>query len=282
MRPVLILTAVMAMSLAVIPATEAAEQEAFIKKKLKSAYRAGDLAKAEAAGLQAIKLRPSDGEARYYLANTLVKMGRTDDAIVQYRICRNPGNSKAIRYYANQALISLLGDREKTLMAVENATSKAANEREVAKYAQRLAAEEKAEEARLRAQYDQERENIFRSMRGRGYGRGRDFNAALNNLQEDLERRLEDLREHTRDLLTQTNCGLGNIRVVPSLSSSKVKNYINYSEQAQAASIPVENPLQASAGSLKSAPKTAPKTASTIGRRQPAKNQTTSGKTEKS
>jgi hypothetical protein len=118
----------------------------------------------------------------------------------------------------------------------------------MSQFERRLKREQIEEEERLEQQYNQDRNNLMRGLGRRSYGWA--FSNALRNLDEQYDRKVGELHEHTKAILSQTNCGTSNIRVVPSLSSSKVKNYINYSDQAQGESIPTENPLRANALSM--------------------------------
>lgn len=219
------------------------------KNALMKAYKSGDFKAAEAFGEEAVKLHPQDGEARYYLANTQMKLGKNDEAIKNYRLCRASDNHEQIRKYAGQALEHLLGEKVKTLATLAPSQKNAAKQDEMLQFERRLKREQMEEEERLEQQYNQDRNNLMRGMGRRSYGWG--FSNALRNLDEQYDRKVWELHEHTKAILSQTNCGTSNIRVVPSLSSSKVKNYINYSDQAQGEGIPTENPLKASALSLR-------------------------------
>jgi tetratricopeptide (TPR) repeat protein len=218
------------------------------KAALMKAYKGGDFKAAEAFGEEAIKLQPQDGEARYYLANAQMKLGKNDEAIKNYRLCRSVDNHEQIRKYAGQALDHLLGEKEKLLTNLASSRRNLAQQDEMSQFERRLKREQIEEEERLEQQYNQDRNNLMRGLGRRSYGWA--FSNALRNLDEQYDRKVGELHEHTKAILSQTNCGTSNIRVVPSLSSSKVKNYINYSDQAQGESIPTENPLRANALSM--------------------------------
>jgi len=69
-------------------------------------------------------------------------------------------------------------------------------------------------------------------------------------IDETYSRRLKDLSEHEKVMLSHANCGTSRIRMAPGLSSSKVQNYINYGGEGDAEYIPVDNPLTAVAKKL--------------------------------
>lgn len=109
-----------------------------------------------------------------------------------------------------------------------------------------------------------ERNNRSRnSGYGRGYGGGFGYGRRDSGYDERFRindyysRKLADLKSYEDSMMSQANCGKGRIRIQPGLSSSKVKNYINYGDESEATEIPVDNPLHAEAKSLSDvAPKT--------------------------
>jgi hypothetical protein len=81
------------------------------------------------------------------------------------------------------------------------------------------------------------------------------YQRELRALDEEYFRKVADLRNHAANALSQTNCGKSTIRVMPSLSSSKVKNYINYSDEVEAPVKPLPESMSATALSLGSSTK---------------------------
>ncbi len=59
------------------------------------------------------------------------------------------------------------------------------------------------------------------------------YKAYLEKLDDNFAAQVAAVTKASRDEMTQLNTGTGDIRVVPSLSSNKVKNYINYSDRPE-------------------------------------------------
>jgi len=220
------------------------------------AYNAGHYESAEALGEKVVAKHPKDYSARYYLANTYVLLHKNEQAIDQYRICLYSGRDGALKEYSSTALERLLKQKEQALLAASKSSAQA-KDKEIKDFKKKLHTETKQEEQRLRQEWNQALARLDsnnggggrRGYRG-GYGMRSNFFSERNQLNESYSRRIAELADHEASMVSQANCGIGKIRLQPSLSSSKVRNYINYGDESDAVEIPVDNPLRAQARSL--------------------------------
>jgi tetratricopeptide (TPR) repeat protein len=223
--------------------------------KLIKAYNAGQYQSAEQLGERVVARHPTDYSARYYLANTYVLLHKNEQAIGQYRICLNSGTPGQLKQYSSTALERLLKQKEQALMAASQGEQP--KDREIKEFKKKLHQETQQEQQRLRREWNQALEHVDDNYGFRRRG-GMDFRRrSMDNYQDEryrindtYSRRMAELAEHEESMLSQANCGTGKIRLAPSLSSYKVKNYINYGDESEAADIPVDNPLHAQARSL--------------------------------
>ena len=238
------------------------------KKKLIAEYKHGDFKLAEASGRLALAQQPNDMEIRYYLANTLSKLGKTDEAIFEYRQCVSRATSTQLKEYSRQGLETILEQKEAALVASLKSPARQ-KETELSAYQRRLAEEQIQAEARLREENSQAKRLAMERYSSRMRHNPRDFSSyqqsmsdsnfyqrELRAIDEEYFRKISDLRNHTANALSQTNCGKGTIRVMPSLSSSKVKNYINYSDDVEPVVKPLPESMNATALSLDAGVKT--------------------------
>jgi len=227
------------------------------------AYESGQYNTAIAIGEKVVAKDPTDYSTRYYLANTYVLLHKNDQAIEQYRICANSKGAGQVKEYSMTALERLLKQKEQLL---EKAQKDAPPQnKDLTDFQKRVHAQAREEEATIRKEWNQALQHLDGSGNNRGWSGG--FNGGFNpfvfnqwghmsdnnerfRINETYSRRLADLHQNEQSMLTQANCGTGKIRLAPSLSSLKVKNYINYGDESEAADIPVDNPLKAVAKSL--------------------------------
>jgi hypothetical protein len=234
------------------------------KSKLITEYNHGDFKRAEATARLALLQKPGDMEIRYYLANTLSKLGKADEAIFEYRQCLNSGASVQLKEFSKQGLEKLLQQKEAALAAAIKSPSHQ-KETELNAYQRRLSEEQTQAETRLRDELMQAKRVASERYSSRSRHSPRDYSTSsyqqnisdanfyqreLRALDEDYFRKVADLRNHAANALSQTNCGKGTIRVMPSLSSSKVKNYINYSDEVEPIVKPLPESMSATALSL--------------------------------
>lgn len=240
------------------------------KKKLIAEYKHGDFKLAEVSGRLALAEQPNDMEIRYYLANTFSKLGKTDEAIFEYRQCLNSSASAQLKEFSRQGLEKLLQQKEAALAAALKSPAHQ-KETELNAYQKRLADEQNQAETKLRDELTQAKRLASERYSSRMRHNPRDYSFSsyqqsssdanyyqreLRALDEDYFRKIIDLRNHATNALSQTNCGKGTIRVMPSLSSSKVKNYINYSDEVEPVVKPLPESMSATALSLGSGTKT--------------------------
>lgn len=257
----IILATGLAVSLAQVPASSL---EDGIKKKLIAEYNHGDFKLAEATGRLALTQKPGDLEIRYYLANTLSKLGKADEAIFEYRQCLNSGTSVQLKEFSRQGLEKLLQQKEAALAAAINSPTHQ-KETELNAYQRRLSEEQTQAETRLRDELTLAKRLANERYSSRFRHNPRDYSSSsyqqnisdanfyqreLRALDEEYFRKVADLRNHAANALSQTNCGKGTIRVMPSLSSSKVKNYVNYSDEVEPIVQPLPESMSATALSL--------------------------------
>lgn len=265
--PSFFLSIILAINLAQVPALSF---EDGTKMKLVAQYNHGDFKLAEATGRLALTQQPGDMEIRYYLANTLSKLGRVDEAIFEYRQCLNSSASKQLKEFSRQGLEKLLQQKEASLAAALKSPARE-KETELNAYQKRLTDEQNQAESRLRDELAQAKRLASERYSSRSRHSPRDYSPSsyqqnisdanyyqreLRALDEDYFRKVADLRNHAANALSQTNCGKGTIRVMPSLSSSKVKNYINYSDEFEAPVKPLPESMSATALSLGAGAKT--------------------------
>jgi hypothetical protein len=226
------------------------------------AYKAGRYESAEQLGEKLVAKHPYDYSARYYLANTYVLLHKNEQAMGQYRTCLNSGVPGQLQQYSSTALERLLKQKEQALMSASQ--SSAQKDKEIKEFQKKIRQETKQEEVRLRAEWNQALSRLDDNYGGRrGYGRRFGYENERYRVNDSYSKRMAELSSHEASMLSQANCGTGNIRLAPSLSSSKVKNYVNYGNESDGAEIPVDNPLHAQARSLSDvAPKAAKPTAS--------------------
>ncbi len=267
--PSLFLAIVLAIGLAIGLAISLAQVPAFsledgTKKKLIAEYNHGDFKLAEVTGRLALTQQPGDMEIRYYLANTLSKLGKADEAIFEYRQCLNSSASVQLKEFSKQGLEKLLQQKEAALAAAIKSPAHQ-KETELNAYQRRLSEEQNQAETRLRDELTQAKRLASERYSSRSRHSPRDYSPSsyqqnisdanfyqreLRALDEDYFRKVADLRNHAANALSQTNCGKGTIRVMPSLSSSKVKNYINYSDEVEPVVKPLPESMSATALSL--------------------------------
>ena len=262
-----VLAAAMAASVLYCPAF-ASDDSA--KKKLIAEYNHGDFKLAEASGRLALVQQPGDIEIRYYLANTFSKLGKTDEAIFEYRQCLNSSASAQLKEFSRQGLEKLLQQKEAALAAALKSPAHQ-KETELNAYQKRLADEQKQAETKLLDELTQAKRLASERYSSRMRHNPRDYSFSsyqqsssdanyyqreLRALDEDYFRKVIDLRNHAANALSHTNCGKGTIRVMPSLSSSKVKNYINYSDEVEPVVKPLPESMSATALSLGAVTKT--------------------------
>ena len=265
MFPSLFLSIILAIGLAISLAPyPALGRDDDAKKKLIAEYNHGDFKLAEATGRLALTQQPSDMEIRYYLANSLSKLGKIDEAIFEYRQCLNSSASVQLKEFSKQGLEKLLQQKEAALAASLKSPARQ-NETELNAYQRRLSEEQYQAETRLRDELTQAKRLASERYSSRSRRSSRDYAPSsyqqsvsdanfyqreLRALDEDYFRKVADLRNHAANALSQTNCGKGTIRVMPSLSSSKVKNYINYSDEVEPIVKPLPESMSATALSL--------------------------------
>ncbi|CAN5154112.1 hypothetical protein BH11CYA1_BH11CYA1_17000 [soil metagenome] len=247
------------------------------KKKLIADYTHGDFKMAEASGRAALSQQPTDMEIRYYLANTLSKLGKVDEAIFEYRQCLSGDSSTQLKEYSRQGLEKILEQKEAKLTAAIKSPS-SQKENELNAYQRRLSEEQVQAETRLRDENSQAKRLAMERYSSRSRHNTRDnpssyqqamsdanfYQRELRALDEDYFRKVNDLHNHAANALSQTNCGKGTIRVMPSLSSSKVKNYINYSDEVEPVVKPLPESMSATALSLGACVKTKKSVGKTI------------------
>ncbi|MDQ5933846.1 MAG: hypothetical protein QG574_1144 [Cyanobacteriota bacterium erpe_2018_sw_21hr_WHONDRS-SW48-000092_B_bin.40] len=246
-----------------------ADQAGSAKKKLIAEYNHGDFKLAEASGRLALTQQPTDMEIRYYLANTLSKLGKADEAIFEYRQCLNSNASAQLKEFSKQGLEKLLQQKEAALAAALKSPAHQ-KETELNAFQKRLTDEQIQAENRLRDELTQAKRLASERYSSRMRHSPRDYSPTsyqqsasdanfyqreLRALDEEYFRKVADLRNHAANALSQTNCGKSTIRVMPSLSSSKVKNYINYSDEVEAPVKPLPESMSATALSLGSSTK---------------------------
>lgn len=232
------------------------------KKKLIAEYNHGDFKQAEVTGRLALVQQPTDMEIRYYLANTFSKLGKIDEAIFEYRQCINGNSSAQVKEFSRIGLEKILEQKEAALAAAMKSPVRE-KETELNAYQRRLTEDQNLAEARLRDENTQAKRLAQERYSARMRHTPRDsssyqqsvsdanyYSRELRALDEDYFRKIADLRNHAANALSQTNCGKGTIRVVPSLSSSKVKNYINYSEEVEPVIKPLPESMNATALTL--------------------------------
>ena len=78
-------------------------------------YDAGDYKKAAQYFYTFAKKSPHDAEARYYLANSLVKLGRMQEAFVQYQAAIALKSDSEVADYCRQALLVFHGENAETV-----------------------------------------------------------------------------------------------------------------------------------------------------------------------
>lgn len=246
-----------------------AGQAGSAKKKLIAEYNHGDFKLAEASGRLALTLQPTDMEIRYYLANTLSKLGKADEAIFEYRQCLNGTASEQLKEFSRQGLEKLLQQKEAALAAALKSPAHQ-KETELNAFQKRITDEQNQAESKLRDELSQAKRLASERYSSRMRHSPRDYSPTsyqqsasdanfyqreLRALDEEYFRKVADLRNHAANALSQTNCGKSTIRVMPSLSSSKVKNYINYSDEVEAPVKPLPESMSATALSLGSSAK---------------------------
>jgi hypothetical protein len=228
-------------------------------QNLIKAYNASQYASAAELGEKLVAKRPSDYTARYYLANTYVFLHKNEQAIGQYRMCLNSGLQGPLKQYSSTALERLLKQKEQTLMAAQGEKPE---EKEIKAFQKKLRQEAKTEQDRLRQEWNKALVTANNNRRGRsfgynryggggyGYGRINPYDDETYRINDYYSKKMADLTNYEDSMLSQANCGKSRIRLQPSLSSSKVKNYIHYGDDSEAEEIPVDNPLHAQARSL--------------------------------
>jgi len=246
-----------------------ADQAGSAKKRLIAEYNHGDFKQAEASGRLALTLQPTDMEIRYYLANTLSKLGKADEAIFEYRQCLNSNASAQLKDFSKQGLEKLLQQKEAALAAALKSPAHQ-KETELNAFQRRLTDEQNQAESKLRDELSQAKRLASERYSSRMRHSPRDYSPSsyqqsasdanfyqreLRALDEEYFRKVADLRNHAANALSQTNCGKSTIRVMPSLSSSKVKNYINYSDEVEVPVKPLPESMSATALSLGSSAK---------------------------
>jgi hypothetical protein len=239
------------------------------------AYNAGKYESAEALGEKLIARRPTDYSAHYYLANTYVRLHKNEEAMDQYRICLGSGAAGQLKEYSSTALERLLKQKEQGLIAASQAEKP--QEKEIAAFRKKLRKESKDEERSVRQEWNQALNRLDgnygnRNQSFRRFGYYRNNESERYRINNYYSRKMSELQDYEASMMSQANCGTSKIRLAPSLSSSKVKNYINYGDQSDAVEIPVDNPLHAQARSLSDPPLKSPAAAAKQKVAPPAKH----------
>jgi hypothetical protein len=232
-----------------------------LRAKLLTAYQGAHYGNVVEYGEELLRRSPGDYDARYYLANAYVMTHKNEEAIKEYRLCLHNSKSQAIKSYSAIGLERLLKQKEKALSRLSTDTT-AAKTREIRDFQKKVNSEAYYEKARLQSEWDQALASLTARQNSRdGFHRG-GFNSGdwyrqrqeADNYQreraqinQNFARRMADLSQYTEAMLTQANCGTGKIRLEPSLSTRRVKNYVNFGDESEAADIPVDNPLHAQA-----------------------------------
>ncbi|MBS2006201.1 MAG: hypothetical protein JST01_04130 [Cyanobacteria bacterium SZAS TMP-1] len=244
-----------ALPLAAAISVSAALAAPYSIKTLVTAYNSGKYFKAQEIAEKRLAVEPNDFGTRYYLANTYLKLNKTEQAIVQYRACANSGapNSSNLAKYSSRALECLLKQKELNLMA---ASADKPSDKEIREFRQRLAKETQQEDQQIHREWSQALLRLSQNYDNRAFNRGyspyeyRRMAQERAQIDQTYSKKLRELAEHEQVMLSQANCGTGRIRIAPALSSSKIKNYVNYGSDADAEYIPVDNALTAQARKL--------------------------------
>ncbi|MBU6451069.1 MAG: hypothetical protein KGS72_04770 [Cyanobacteria bacterium REEB67] len=232
-----------------------------LKVQLLNAYHGAHYGNVVEYGEQLLRRSPGDYDTRYYLANAYVMTHRNEEAIKEYRLCLHNSKSEALRSYSAIALERLLKLKERALSSLSANTATAKN-KEIRDFQKKVNTEAFHEKARLQSEWDQAlaalnaRQNSRDNFRRGSFNSGDwyrqrqeadNFQRERAQINQNFTQRMLDLSQYTDAMLTQANCGLSKIRLEPSLSSRRVKNYINFGDESEAANIPVDNPLRAQA-----------------------------------
>ncbi|MBS1997586.1 MAG: hypothetical protein JSS86_14795, partial [Cyanobacteria bacterium SZAS LIN-2] len=140
-------------------------------KTLVKAYNSGKYFKAQEIAEKRLAAEPNDFGTRYYLANTYLKLNKTEQAIVQYRACANSGapNSSNLAKYSSRALECLLKQKELNLMA---ASADKPSDKEIREFRQRLAKETQQEDQQIHREWSQALLRLSQNYDNRAFNRG--------------------------------------------------------------------------------------------------------------
>jgi tetratricopeptide (TPR) repeat protein len=108
-KPRLIAGLALASSIALFsPAnTFAGTDENVLRAETIRLFQEGNFAKVVDIAGPALKLKPNDAVLRYFLANSLTKLGRRNDALAQYQQCLAGAQDSQLKTYCQQAIASL-------------------------------------------------------------------------------------------------------------------------------------------------------------------------------
>lgn len=222
---------------------------------LEQVYNMGDFGAAAQLAGEITAAEPNNLSAHFYLANSLVKLGRLNEAAKEYRRCLVLGKGTYAETTARQALQALQPQAagQKTTTANQPTTLNNEVER---KRKSLLEAEARDKKVALE-RFDQEVRRIQQDAKSLGIDGKAPTQAAFerysaeeNAIEQRYRREADEMLKTGRAMADRSRDDHASIRPVSSGSSYHVQNYEVLGDESQAVSIPSENPLTATPAKL--------------------------------
>lgn len=239
-------------------------------RMVQKAYALADYEVAVQLGKEVCKAQPNNLAIHYYIANSLAKLGRIDEALMEYRTCKTLGPKTEIGVKAARAIQSMTSNLQRKPAAAENAPKNSLaialdQQLKTALDGLRLSAEKERRLAEDR--FDQSVKSI---QQGNATEEDlkRQTDLAFKKLQceqADIDERYRkltaELYRRNSAILKSSQDKSSDSRVVSEGSSMYVQNFENIGDDFSI-DIPKENPLRATAGKLQPPQKLKPKSMS--------------------
>lgn len=224
---------------------------------LEQVYKMGDFGAAAQLAGEITAVEPNNLSAHFYLANSLVKLGRLNEAAVEYKRCLVLGKGTYAETTARQALQALQPRAAGQKTATTNQPTTLNNEVE-RKRKSLLEAEARDKKIALE-RFDQEVRRIQQDAKSLGIdGKARTqaaferYSAEENAIEQRYRREADEMLKTGRAMAERSRDEHASIRPVSSGSSYHVQNYEVLGDESQAVGIPSENPLTATPAKLDS------------------------------
>jgi len=225
---------------------------------LKQVYDAGDYAACVNLAQEKIKERPKDPLAHYYFANSLLKLGRKEEAREEYKRCLLFGRGTSIEAFSREALSR---DALKSLSPIPQAGNDSAFQSKLSGATERkrkvLSEAAEREKKLARDLFDQEVKNIEKDnkdleevIKAKTQAAFEKYSARENAIELRYRQLSDQLLKSSQAISQMGKSQQGSSRLMPQGSGMYVQNYENMGDESEAVRIPSENPLTATTRKL--------------------------------